>query len=180
MKNITLAGATLVLAMTAGSALAGPAAGSIGMNVDLVSSATPLGTPTNFLIKGKYLISQDLAVLAGFGLQMVDSGAVANAKSTNLGLMGGIRKYLKTDDFAPFFGGKLQYLSTRQGTNDVTDLVLMAEIGAEYFFAKQFSLEGSVGAGYASQKLEPVGGTTSTTKLAIGTASYSVSANYYF
>lgn len=180
MKKIALAGTVLALTLSTGSVFAGPTAGSIGMNVDLVNSTTPLGTPTNFLIKGKYLIKQDMAILAGVGMQMVDSGAATNATSTNLGLMGGIRKYMKTDDFAPFFGGKLQYLSTRQGGNDVTDLALMAEIGAEYFFARQFSVEGSVGAGYASQKLEPVGGGASTTATAIGTATYSVSANFYF
>jgi hypothetical protein len=87
---------------------------------------------------------------------------------------------METNDFAPFFGGKLQYLTTRQGNFDVTDIVLMAEFGAEYFLAKQFSLEGSVGAGYASQKVEPVGGVTSTTATAMGTTTFSVSANYYF
>lgn len=180
MKKIAFAGTFLALALSAGSAFAGPTAGSIGLNADLVYSATPLGTPTNFLVKGKYLITQDMAILAGLGLQMVDSGAATNATSTNLGLMGGVRKYMETNDFAPFFGGKLQYLTTRQGNFDVTDIVLMAEFGAEYFLAKQFSLEGSVGAGYASQKVEPVGGVTSTTATAMGTTTFSVSANYYF
>jgi hypothetical protein len=172
MKKIAFAGTVLALALSAGSAFAGPTAGSIGLNVDLANS--------DFLVKGKYLIKQDMAILAGVGLQMADSGAATNATSTNIGLMGGIRKYMKTDDFAPFFGGRLQYQSYRSGNFDVTDLVLMAEIGAEYFFAKQFSLEGAVGAGYASQKFEPVGGGASTTATAIGTATYSVSANFYF
>jgi hypothetical protein len=182
MKKIALAGTVLALALSAGSAFAGPTAGSIGLNVDLGYSSSPLGGPANFLVKGKYLVKQDLAILAGVGLQMADSGAPTNATSTNLGLMGGIRKYMKTDDFAPFFGGRLQYVSTRDNTfnDDVTDLTLLAEFGAEYFFAKQFSLEGAVAAGYASQKREPVGGTTSTTETAIGTATYSVSANFYF
>src|SRR5512145_3262082 len=106
MKKIAFAGTFLALALSAGSAFAGPTAGSIGLNADLVYSGTPLGTPTNFLVKGKYVITQDMAILAGLGLQMVDNGAATNATSTNLGLMGGIRKYMKTDDFAPFFGGK--------------------------------------------------------------------------
>jgi len=180
MKNIALVGFALALALSVGKAVAAPAEGNIGMNVDLVSSSTPLGTPTNFLIKGKYLVAKDMAILAGFGLQMVDTGGATNNKATNIGLMGGIRKYMKTDDFAPFFGGKLQYLTTRQGPNDVTDLVLMAEIGAEYFLGKQFSIEGSVGAGYTSQKVEPVATPGSNTATALGTATYSVSANYYF
>lgn len=180
MKKIALAGTVLALALSAGSALAGPTAGSIGLNAGLSDSTTPLGTPTNFLVKGKYLIKQDMAILAGAGLQIVDSGAANNAKSTNLGLTGGIRKYMKTDDLAPFFGGKLQYVSTTSAGNDVTDLTLMAEVGAEYFFAKQFSLEGSVGAGYTSQTQTPVGAGASTTQTAIGTASFSVSANFYY
>jgi hypothetical protein len=87
---------------------------------------------------------------------------------------------LKTDDFAPFVGGKLQYLSTRQGANDVTDFALMAEAGAEYYFRKQFSLEASVGAGYASAEFKPVAGGASTTARAFGTTTFSVSANFYY
>lgn len=180
MKSIILAGATLVLAIAAGSASAGPIAGSVGINADLTSSTTTLGTPSTFLVKGRYVIGNGMAVLAGVGLRMNDSGAPTNASSTDIGIMGGFRKYLRTDDLAPFVGGKLQYLAVRQGTNDVTDITLMAEAGAEYFLGKQFSLEGSVGAGYASRESKPVAGGVTTTATAIGTATFNVSANYYF
>jgi hypothetical protein len=179
MKNISRAGATLVLAISAGGALAAPA-GSFGINVDLTSSATPLGTPANFLLEGRYVVAKDTALLAGIGIQMNDTGAATNNKYTNIGFMGGFRKYLKTEDFSPFVGGKLQYLSTRQAGNDVTDFVLMAEAGAEYFFGKYFSLEGSVGGGYASQESKPVGGALSTKAKGLGTATFNVSANFYF
>ena len=121
MKKIALAGSTLALAMAAGSVYAasasGPTAKSFGLNVGFTQT-TAMGNsaaPANFLINGKYFISKDMAVLAGVGLVVNDSGAAANSKSTNLGFQGGFRKYLKTDDLAPFVGGKLQYLSTRQG-----------------------------------------------------------------
>ena len=180
MKNIILAVATFMAAAIAGSAIAGPAAKSFGLNVDLTTPSTALGSPSVFMLEGRYGISKDMAILAGLGVQMVDSGAATNNKATNFGLMGGIRKYMKTDDFAPFFGGKLLYMTSRQGNNDVTDLELMAEFGAEYFVGKQFSVEGSVGAGYASRKVEPVATPGSTTATSFGTTTYNLSANYYF
>src|SRR5476651_2160433 len=119
MKKIALVGTTLALAMAAGSASAataaaanGPTAGSFGINVGFIQ-ATAVGnttTPADFMINGKYFITKDMAVLAGVGLVMVDNGAAANSKSTNIGFQGGFRKYLKTDDLAPFVGGRLQYL----------------------------------------------------------------------
>ena len=182
MKKIALVGATLALAMAAGNALATPAAGTMGLNVGF-SQATAIAnpnTPANFMINGKYFIAKDTAVLAGFGLAIIDSGAAANAQSTAIGFQGGFRKYMKTDDFSPFVGGRLQYLSTRQGTNDVTDLSLGVEAGAEYFLSKQFSFEGAVGFGYASADYSPVAGGTSTKFTALGTTSLNVSANFYF
>jgi len=180
MKNFILAGSAWALIVAAGSASAAPSVGSFGINIPLTSSTTPLGTPSSFVISGRYLISKDMAVLAGVGLQMNDSGAATNNKSTDIGFMGGIRKYSRTDDFCPFVGGKLQYLSTRQGGNDVTDFALIAEAGAEYFLGKQFSLEGSVGGGYASRESKPVGGVVSTKATGFGSATFNVSANFYF
>ena len=180
MKKFILPGMALALIIVAGSATAAPSVGSFGINVDLTNSTTPLGTPSDFLVKGKYVIASGIAVLAGVGLQMNDSGAATNNKYTNIGFMGGIRKYSRTEDFSPFIGGKLQYLSTRQGTNDVTDFALMAEAGAEYFLGKQFSLEGSVGGGYASRESKPVGGVVSTKATGFGSATFNVSANFYF
>jgi hypothetical protein len=194
MNKIALVVTTLALAMAAGSASAataatnGPTAGSFGINIGF-TQATAVGdttTPADYLINGKYFITKDMAVLAGVGLVMVDNGAAANSKSTNIGFQGGFRKYLKTDDLAPFVGGRLQYLGTRGacpgggGACDVTDFALMAEAGAEYYFSKQFSLEGSVGAGYASAEFKPVAGGASTKATAFGTTTFSVSANFYF
>jgi len=180
MKNITFAGAAFMLAVSSGNTLAAPAEGNFGLNVDLTSSTSPLGTPSVFMLEGKYSIKKDLTVLAGAGLQISDNGTAANSKYTNIGLMGGIRKYLKTEDLAPFFGGKLLYLSTRQGNNDVTDFALIAEGGAEYFLAKQFSLEGSIGFGYASRDSQPVAGGPSVKATGFGTTTFNLSANFYF
>ena len=181
MKNITLAGATLALIIASGSALAAPAAGSFGINVGFTQpTALTSGTPTNFMVNGKYFISKDTAVLAGVGLVMADSGAATNSKSTDIGFQVGFRKYMKTEDFAPFVGGRLQYVSTRQWPNDVTDFFLGVEGGAEYFLGKQFSLEGSVGFGYASSDSKGVVSGISTKATYFGTTSLNVSANFYF
>ena len=179
MKKIALA-AALVFGISAGSALAAPTAKFFGINVDLANSTSPLGTPSDFLVKGKYLISKDMAIHAGLGFHVNDSGAAANAKSTDFGFMGGVRKYFKTDDFAPFMGGKLQYLSVRVGTNDVTDLALIFEAGAEYFIGKQFSVEGAIGAGYGSRESQPAAGGVKTKATGLGTATYNTSVNFYF
>lgn len=188
MKKIIWAFATSMLTLTTGSALAAgtssatPGMGTFGLNIGFTratSLANP-NTPADFMINGKYFIAKDTAVLAGIGLNIVDSGAAANSKSTDIGFLGGIRKYLKTDELAPFLGGRLQYLSTRQGANDVSDFSIGLEAGAEYYFGKQFSLEGSVGFGYASAEFQPVAGGPSTKATAFGTTSFNMSANFYF
>lgn len=182
MKKIALAGATLALALalTAGSALAANSlnSGTFGINVPLQN------TPDNFMINGKYVVSNGLAVLGGAGLRI----AGGDVKGTDIGFLVGVRKYLKTDDFAPFVGGRFQYTSTND--SNTTNLGLLAEAGAEYFLAKQFSLEGSVGFGYTSTETKTIGTvmigpiavpTSTTTKATyIGTGTVSVSANFYF
>ena len=188
MKKIALVGATLVLAMAAGSAAAaparapaydqGPSAGSFGINVPIATNLYSTA-PADFLITGSYHISKSVAVLAGLGLQMVDTGAATNNKATNIGIMGGARYFLKTDDLAPFVGGRLQYTSTKNdGVTDTTTIVLAAEMGAEYYLSKQFSLEGSAAFGYGSK--EQKAGTVSNKASVIGTTMINVSANFYF
>ena len=184
MNRISLAGAALVLAMAAGHASAANSmnTGTKGLNVGF-SNATSLGnigTPATFMLNGRYFMAKDTAVLAGIGLSINDSGAAANSKNTDIGFMGGIRKYLKTEDLAPFVGARFEYLSTRQGTNDVTDFYLGAEAGLEYFLAKQFSLEGSVGFGYESAESQPAAGGATTKATALGSRSYNIGANFYF
>lgn len=197
MNKISLAGTALLLAVAAGSASAastsssaasaaasngGPTAGKFGVNVNIASSA-----PTDILIKGRYLITQDMAVLAGFGLTMNDNGAANNAKSTDVGFMGGFRKYLKTDELAPFVGAGLQYLSTRANDpvngnySDTSNFGIGIEAGAEYFLSKQFSFEGSVGLSYVSREYKPVAAGLKTIKTSqIGSGSVNLSANFYF
>ena len=183
MKQITLAGVALALAVATGNAVAagGPTAGSFGLNIGVTRATTQMGTPADFMITGKYLMTKDTAILAGLGLNMADNGQSTNNKYTKTGFMGGIRKYLKTDDLSPFVGGRIQYMSTRDpNTVDVTDFALLAEVGAEYFLGKQFSLEGSVGGGYTSQETKNPGSATSTKATGFGTATFSLSANFYF
>lgn len=125
-------------------------------------------------------MAKDTAVLAGIGLSINDSGSGTNPKNTDVGFMAGIRKYLKPDDLAPFVGARFQYLSTRQGGNDITDFYMGVEGGAEYFLAKQFSLEGSVGLGYSSSESQAAAGGPTTKATALGSRSYNVGANFYF
>lgn len=150
--------------------------GTFGFNVDVND---------DFIIAGKYLVSPDIAVLAGFGIGIRG----ADAEGTDIGITAGIRKYLKVDDFAPFVGGTAFYSTTEDG--DVKNLSLMGEAGVEYFLHKQFSIEGKVGFGYTSQETKTpgtpqnIGGvqipTTNTVKTTnIGTERFVISFNYYF
>ena len=184
MNKIILAAAASALAIFAGNACAANSlnTGAKGLNVGF-TNATALGntsTPAAFMINGRYFMNKDMALLAGIGLSINDSGAATNSKNTDIGFMGGIRKYLKTEDLAPFVGARFDYLSTRQGTNDVTDFYLGAEAGMEYFLAKQFSLEGSVGFGYASTESQPAAGGATTKATALGSRTYNIGANFYF
>jgi hypothetical protein len=177
MKKIALAGA--VLALVAGNALAAggtPNTGTFGLNVG-IGSTDPA---TDFVLSGKYFLARDMAVLAGVGIQFADNGAATNNTSTNIGFLGGIRKYLKTDDLAPFIGGQLGYISTKQANTgaDQSNFSIGAEAGAEYFLSRSFSFEGSVFAGYTSQSLKLGGVTNKSTTF--GTSRANLSVNFYF
>jgi len=120
-----------------------------------------------------------MAILGGFGLRI----AGGDAKGTDIGFIAGVRKYLKTDDFAPFVGGRFDYTSTND--SNTKNMGIVAEAGAEYFLAKQFSLEGRVGFGYTSQEVKTTSTafpfTSTTTKATyIGTGTAAISANFYF
>lgn len=167
MKNIILAGATLILATVGGSALAANSlnAGTFGLSVPVVASTSPI-------ISGKYFFAKDMALEAGFGFS---SGGVSGASATTMALLVGARKYLKVDDFAPFVGAYLKY-TTVSSSPATTSMELAAQAGAEYFLAKQFSVEGKVAFGYTSNDT----GVAATKTTYFGTGTAGLSVNYYF
>jgi len=185
MKQIGLATFCLLMALTIGNARAEtatlPAQGSKGLNIAL-SRDTLANQPVDFMINGKIFIEKDLALMAGFGLNFIDTGAAGNSNYSSIGFKGGVRKYLKNEQLATFIGGNFQYVSTRDatGTIDITGFRLVAEAGAEYFLSRQFSLEGSVSFGYLSADLKPVAGGGTSTMSGFGTSSAVLSANFYF
>jgi len=142
----------------------------------------------DFMVTGKFFAQSDLAILASFGLGI----AGGDAKGTDIGLGVGVRKYLKVDDFAPFVGGGFSYKSTND--SNTKDLTLNANFGAEYFFHKQVSIEGSVGFGYGSSETkttstdtQTIGGFPVTTSSSstfkssmIGTQDLGLRINFYF
>ena len=168
MKKFMLAGAITVLSMSAGSVLAENSLhlGAMGLN---------LSTQDSFLINGKYFIEKDTAILGGFGLGIKGG----DDKGTDIGFLVGMRKYLKTSDFAPFIGGRFQYATTDD--SNITTVVISGEAGAEYFVAKQFSIEGRVDFGYRSTEFDNPSPFIPTIKETnIGTNSATLSANFYF
>jgi len=176
MKKIALVGATLAFVLAAGSVSAANSmtTGAMGLNVTVIPETIDFGggnTASSPMVSGKYFYAKEMALLGGVGFA---SGGPSGASVTLIKLMGGVRKYMNTNDFAPFIGGRVDYAST-SGTGSASNLSLQAQAGAEYFLAKQFSIEGSAGFGFVS--ISPVVG-SSYTKL--GTASAGVSINLYF
>jgi hypothetical protein len=171
MKKIAMVGATLALTMVAGSALAANSmsSGTLGLNVPVAATST---IPPNPLISGKYFVSKDMAILGGFGFS---SGGPSGSTVTTFSLLAGVRKYMKADDFAPFVGGVFEYTST-SGTPSSSGMGLSVEAGAEYFLAKQFSVEGKVGFGYIS--VDP--GAPAAKSSYFGTTTAGLSVNFYF
>lgn len=126
-------------------------------------------------INGRYFVARDLAITGGFGLQLDGS----DAKGTYFSINGGVRKYLKVDDFAPFIGGQISLISNSvDSNNSITIIDLAAMFGAEYFLNKQFSLEGAVGVGLGTADVKIAG--NSSTDTYIGTRTLGVRANLYF
>jgi hypothetical protein len=173
MKKIALAGATLALVLAAGSASAANSlsSGTLGLSVPVVSTPAA-GMPVNPLISGKYFVAKDMAILGGFGFL---SGGPSGSTTTTFSVLAGVRKYMNTNDFAPFVGGVFEYSST-SGTPSSNAMALSAEAGAEYFLSKQFSVEGKVAFGYIS--VDP--GAPAAKTSYFGTSTAGVSINLYF
>ncbi len=173
MMKIVLASATLVLAMATGSVLAAGNSlnkGSMGLSIPVTGS--------DFVVEGKYLIENNMAVLGGFGLAIIDADpGMGITEGTDVGLMGGVRKYFPMGEFAPFVGGRVDYRSTLD--SNVSEFGIGAEAGAEYFIGKQFSVEGRAGLGYTSISVDVPPATTRDAST-IGTTSFAFSANFYF
>lgn len=178
MKKIALAGVTMALVMVAGAASAANSmsTGTMGLHVSVVPETVDFGGAstlrTDPMIGGKYFMSKDMAILGGVGFA---SGGPSGASVTFFKLMGGVRKYTSTGDFAPFFGGRLDYSSLSVTGGSASNMTLQAQAGAEYFLAKQFSVEGSAGVGFSS--ISPAVGSSYTT---FGTATAGVNINLYF
>ncbi len=168
MKRMAVASAlvVMILAIGIGSASAENSLkqGSLGMGVTV---------DDEFFLSGRYFVMNDLAVLAKFGV----GAKGGDAEGTDIAVGAGVRKYLKTADFAPFVGGELFYERTDDGAYKEWDV--FAELGAEYFLHKQFSVEGTVAFGYQSIETETGPGTTFK-ETTFATHRFGIGFNLYF
>ncbi len=157
---------------SAAAGLSSLTAGAFGFNVGFGDSS--LGTNGVITVSGKYLVLSDLAITAGVGLQASSGDLDARFFSTSVG----VRKYFRTDDFAPFIEGRFSYVSERIDLKgvDTNTADFSANFGAEYFLHKQFSVEGSVGVGLGRVDDK----TTDRDSSYIGTHTVGISANFYF
>jgi hypothetical protein len=170
-------------AFAANSLNAGSKAISIGFGDSVLNHvASPTDTNQNSPIVdigGKIFIAKDTAITAGLGFQM----NTGDLEGTYLSFNAGIRKYLKTDDFAPFVGAQLSYITYDAKVDpgavkiaDFSAFEVAAMVGAEYFLGKQFSIEGSVGAAIGKATDDVVHKDATY----IGTKNLGVKANFYF
>jgi hypothetical protein len=193
MKKLIVVAVAVVMVMgLVGSAMAAEAAssasnslqrGNMGINVGMGDSlfsvkAVPMaGAGPNDVVNvtGKYFIANDLAILATFGFQSDGS----DYDGTYISFGGGVRKYLSTSTtgaFNTFADVKLVYASVDSDTTgaDMSIIDISGMFGAEYFFSRQFSLEGAVGVGIGQLS------DGNFDDLYLGTRTVGVSANFYF
>lgn len=166
MRNFTKLGITVVLMVATANAFASNMGGG---NLSKGKRGLSVSTSSNTMLSGKYFVGNEKAVLVGFGL-------LNNAAGTDIYLMGGGRKYFSsnnTTNVVPFIGGRGWYSSLKSA--NASTLGASAEAGAEYFFEKNFSIEGLVSLGFASTT--PSGGSSTST---FGTSLYALGANFYF
>jgi hypothetical protein len=189
-KLIVVATAVVMMMGLAGSAFAANslAQGSMALSIGFGDSVlNHVASPTDqnqnnpiVDISGRFFAAKDMAITAGLGFQM-NSG---DLEGTYLSFNVGMRKYFGTNDFAPFVGGQLSYITydaelpAPQGGEyvDFSAFEVAGLVGAEYFFGKQFSIEGSIGMaiGMAEDDLSNLDTTY------IGTKNLGVRANFYF
>jgi hypothetical protein len=174
-KTMIVAVVVLMVAALSGSAFAANslASGKFGLSVGFTNlSSFPSGLEDTII--GKFFVSNDVALIAGFGFSNA-SGDPGMPDGTDLSLLVGARKYLKKEDFAPFVEGIFVYLT--QDSTKLDTIGVLANFGAEYFLHKQFSLEGSVGLGLLMVETNTGPSADSTI---FGTNSLGVRANFYF
>ena len=190
MKKIAIVAVVMVMmaglvgsAFAANSLAQGSKAISVGMGDSyFVHSLAPMSDVylNNVVdISGRYFVAKDMALYGGFGLQL-NSG---DYDGTYFSFTVGARKYLSTNDFAPFIGGQLSYISVDAdgptGVGKIADIKVVdiaALFGAEYFFSKNFSVEGAIGFG-VGQINDDLNNADSTY---LGTRTVGVHANFYF
>jgi hypothetical protein len=174
---IVLVIAGMVMVLGIGSAFAADTgtslkAGTFGFNVGFGDSS--LGNTSVIMISGKYFLEGDVALIAGIGFQASSGDLDADF----FGISGGVRKYLKIDEFAPFVEGKFSYVTENIDINgiDRDTFDVSAGFGAEYFLHRQFSIEGNVAIGFGQVN----NNISNNDYTYFGSRTVGVSANFYF
>ena len=162
MKKI-IAGAAMLVAVGSAFADNSHRMGNMALGFDSQESD---------MITGKYMVSDNLALTGGVAF----GSWGGDASGTDIAFKVGARSYMNQDDFSPFVGGHFGYSSYLDG--DVTSVEFVGEFGAEYFFAKNFSVEGTAGVGYRSQDTKTPAGTVTANRL--GTERAGIGFNFYF
>ena len=106
---------------------------------------TPNGSTA---LSGKYMLSSDMGVNVSFGFM---SAGVSGSTSSTFSVGGGIQKYLKTGDVAPYVGAGVGFGTYSPPVGDSqTTISLAGMFGVEAFILKNLSLSGQIQLGYSS------------------------------
>ncbi len=183
MKKVTFAALIVVLAIGigmgkasaaekgngAGKASAAEKASSADNDLAEGSMSLHITTAGDQMIIGKYGLSHDMAILAGIALNSQSGGG---SSATNMQFFGGLRMYLKAQSsyFFPYVEGGVLVSSLSSGGSSSTSTGLLGNFGAEYFFDKLVSVEGSAGVSLSSASSTTV---ISTQRMGLG-------LNFYF
>lgn len=172
----------IFVAMLAGLATAGSASAENSLRSGAKALSFGIVDNSGIEISGRLFVNNDVAVLAGLGLDHKRN----DETTTDYSLSGGARKYFGKADLAPFVGVNARFnrreviiAAFPTGTDVESERTFGIDgvFGAEYFFARQVSAEAQVGVGLSSIHNVDGSGANVTE---IGTFSSGVTVNFYF
>jgi hypothetical protein len=124
------------------------------------AKALVFSTSSSTALAGKYMLSSDMAINVSAGFM---NAGISGSKSTTLAVGGGVAKYLKTGDVAPYVGAGVGFGTYSPPVGDSqTTFSLAGMFGVEAFIMKNVSVSGNAQLGFSS------------TSNFVGTDSYSV------
>ncbi|MDI6809755.1 MAG: hypothetical protein QME66_12365 [Candidatus Eisenbacteria bacterium] len=123
-------------------------AASAENSLEAKNKALVFSTSSSTALAGKYMLASDMAVNVSVGYM---SAGISGSKSTLLSIGGGVAKYLKTEDVAPYVGAGVGFGTSSPPVGDSQTTFSLAGIfGVEAFIMKNVSVSGNAQLGFSS------------------------------